>query len=92
MNSRQIHASLSESDLEAIHKALISSGNADLAALFIQKEDLSPEAEKYVSLARKSRDYDLEIEEAPLVSIGDDGAWVAAWVWVDGSQEELAVA
>ena len=92
MKTRPFLARLSESDLQAIHDALVSSGNAVLAALFIQKEGLSPEEQNYVSLARDYCGYDLEIDEEPLVSIGDDGAWVAAWVWIDGSQEELAVA
>lgn len=92
MNTRPFHARLSKSDLKVIQEALISSGKADLAALFIQKEGLSPEEEKYVSLARVYCDDDLEIDEEPLVSIGDVGAWIAAWVWVEGSQEELAVA
>lgn len=25
---------------------------------------------------------DLEIDDAPVLSRGDDGAWVQAWVWV----------
>lgn len=92
MKTRPFHARLSESDLEAIHEALVSSGNADLAALFNPKEGLSQEEAEYISRARAYCDHDLEVDEEPLVSIGDDGAWVAAWVWVDGLQEILAVA
>ena len=36
-------------------------------------------------------DVDLEIDDDAKVSISDDGAWVAAWVWVDKHDvEELA--
>jgi hypothetical protein len=92
MKTIPFHARLTESDLKVIHDSLVSSGNAGLASLFTRKEGLSPEEADYVSMAREYCDYDLKIDEEPLVSIGDDGAWVGAWVWVDGSQDELTVA
>ena len=41
----------------------------------------------YVEMARErhvmASDHKIEIEAAPKVSFADEGAWVAAWVWVD---------
>jgi len=31
---------------------------------------------------------DIEIDDEPMVSIGDEGVWVAAWVWVPIESEE----
>lgn len=31
---------------------------------------------------------DLEIDDKPVVSRGDDGAWVQAWVWVPYPEQE----
>jgi hypothetical protein len=40
-------------------------------------------------LYAKPSDCDIEIDDEPKVSIGEGGAWVAAWVWV--SQEEAGL-
>ena len=41
----------------------------------------------YVEMARErhvmASDNKIEIEAEPKVSFADEGAWVAAWVWVD---------
>jgi hypothetical protein len=49
-------------------------------------------AAAYISQARQeytSSKNDIEIDDAPNVSIGEGGAWVAAWVWV--GQEEASL-
>lgn len=47
----------------------------------------------YVAQAKqqydKQSDNDIEIDEDPAVSIAEEGAWVAAWVWV--SREEAGL-
>lgn len=46
----------------------------------------------YIIQARKQYTQstsDLEIDDEPQVSITDDGAWVAAWVWVQNEETEL---
>ena len=43
----------------------------------------------YITVARQrytKSTYDIEIDDDPRVGITEDGAWVAAWLWV--SQEE----
>lgn len=44
-----------------------------------------PTPEAYITLARKQREGnpEIEIDDQPIVSISEDGAWVAAWLWVD---------
>lgn len=37
----------------------------------------------YVSLARENANDGLEIDDQPAVSIGEEGAWVSAWFWVE---------
>ena len=46
----------------------------------------------YITVARHrytKSTYDIEIDDNPRVGITEDGAWVAAWLWV--SQEEVGL-
>lgn len=46
----------------------------------------------YITVARQrytKSTYDIEIDDGPSVGITEDGAWVAAWLWV--SQEEASL-
>ncbi|MGA3372838.1 MAG: hypothetical protein ABSC48_13860 [Terracidiphilus sp.] len=46
----------------------------------------------YIAVARQrytKSTYDIEIDDAPVVGIAEDGAWVAAWLWV--SQEDAGL-
>lgn len=61
-------------------------GLADLAARIAEGEtDLGTYA---AEIDRARDDYamgsddDIEIDDRPAVSAGDDGVWIAAWVWV----------
>lgn len=54
----------------------------------------NPDAVKSAYIARARRLYtmstdDVEIDDAPDVGIAEEGAWVAAWVWV--TQEEAGL-
>jgi len=65
---------------------------------FIDQEtgDHSPEeieeiGEEYISRAREEyaeTSDAIQIDDEPLVTVTEDGAWVAAWVWV-GKDEEI---
>lgn len=48
--------------------------------------------EQYVEVARENHNEDgvIEIDKDAEVSIGEDGAWVKAWVRVDNSEVENA--
>lgn len=47
----------------------------------------------YIAQARQqcaTSTFDLEIDDEPQVSIAEDGAWVAAWVWVAQGEARLS--
>ncbi len=45
--------------------------------------------EETIETARKSYcTDDVEIDDDPMVSIGEDGVWVGAWVWVPLEKQE----
>jgi hypothetical protein len=50
-------------------------------------------AQNYIGMARekhvKPSNYDIEIDDDPKVSASEQGAWVAAWVWV--TREEVGL-
>jgi hypothetical protein len=47
----------------------------------------------YIAQARQQYDKqsnnDIEVDEEPAVSVAEEGAWIAAWVWV--SREEAGL-
>lgn len=55
-------------------------------------EDQARDAAAHGAEISKAReDYtndDCEIDDAPMVSVGDSGVWVNAWVWVEKKDEE----
>jgi hypothetical protein len=53
-------------------------------------EKQSPEELKYSELARnRNRDGELEVDETSVVSLSDDnGAYVMAWLWVNGPDSD----
>lgn len=59
------------------------------------KSEPTPERQRELDIIELARqdvrlDYTLEIDDEPKVSEGDDnGAWVAAWIWVDFSGTKL---
>jgi hypothetical protein len=46
----------------------------------------------YITVARQrytKSNYDIEIDDVPIVGMTEDGGWVAAWLWV--SQEDASL-
>jgi hypothetical protein len=47
----------------------------------------------YVAQAKRQYDLqsnnDIEIDEEPVVSVAEEGAWIAAWVWVNRKEAGL---
>lgn len=41
-----------------------------------------------IALAREQATDELEIDDDPVLSRGDEGCWVSAWIWVPGEPEE----
>lgn len=42
--------------------------------------------EAYISVAREQTTDDLEVDDIPLVSEGEGGCFVQAWLWVSDSE------
>lgn len=66
----------------SIHQALIITGNIDLANLIASKAIVSKENERFVSAVRSSLNDDFEMDENPIVSPSEEGAFVMVWRWV----------
>ena len=48
------------------------------------------DGDPFVAAARKKANEQLEIDATAVASVGDDGAWVSAWVWVDNAEAGIA--
>ncbi|MCX6866626.1 MAG: hypothetical protein NTV46_10495 [Verrucomicrobia bacterium] len=70
----------------SIHQILIATGNIELAEVISSRGRLSGNENRYVSIAREDLDEMLEIDENPIVSISDDGAYVMIWKWISSSE------
>lgn len=78
-------------DLKAEFRALLERGLNQADALQVLADFGDPKAEHYpTSQAARAQycDDDIEIDDAPLFSVADNGCWVSAWVWVEGQDEE----
>jgi hypothetical protein len=76
---------LDRAQTESIYSALVSAGHTELAALVLSKSSLTGEEEKFATIARMELDGELEVDDEPVVSISEEGAFVMAWYWVDTS-------
>jgi hypothetical protein len=55
-------------------------------------EEIEEIGEEYISRARiqyAETTEDIQIDDDPAVTVTEDGAWVAAWVWVGKDEEEI---
>ena len=66
----------------SIHQALVAAGNIELASIISSKAKRTDKEALFVSAARCALDGDLEIDEDPVVSFSEQGAYVMAWHWV----------
>jgi hypothetical protein len=84
------HRSILAPELKTdIHAALTAAGREDLAARLTWCGMEDPEADEF---RRKAHEFymssldenDWDEDDDPLVSLGDDGAYVALWRWIPG--------
>lgn len=68
-----------------VYDSLVATGNNELASLIFSKSRLSGREQEFASFARLSLAGNLEVDELPVVSISEAGAFVMAWFWVDSS-------
>jgi hypothetical protein len=73
---------LDASQVESIHQALMITGNLHLANLVASKAVSSEENKRFVSAVRSTLDDDFTMDENPIVSPSDEGAFVMVWRWV----------
>jgi hypothetical protein len=79
-------ALLSGNEAEAIHEALLTSGYSELAELISQKTQRTESDRKYAATVRSFEDGVFEMDDAPVVSSSEDGAFVMVWQWVDAAE------
>ena len=92
MTASTFSTRLPESKISAIHDALVSSGFVELAECMTRRHEHSLEEGEFVSLARGFCNDELEVDEDPVVSLADGGAWVAAWLWVSAPDQDSSAA
>jgi hypothetical protein len=79
-------ALLSGNEAEAIHEALLTSGYSELAELISQKAQRTESDRKYAATVRSFGDDAFEMDDAPVVSSSESGAFVMVWQWVDAAE------
>jgi hypothetical protein len=78
-------------DLKQIHAALAKAKHADLVALIEQKTTRSASEQRYLNARQQLDENELDFDDVPIVSEGEDGAYVSCWVWISKERaEELA--
>lgn len=75
-------------DLKPIYQALLSAGRKDLAAIIAEKTARTESDRRYIAAAPTLDDNEFNYDTIPIVSEGDEGAYVSCWVWV--SKERAA--
>ncbi|SNS00124.1 hypothetical protein SAMN04488503_2277 [Humidesulfovibrio mexicanus] len=71
--------------MNAVHNALalLDAGKPEEAAAILRQMTERPEyADAIEESARALCTDELEIDDGPCFSDGEDGCWVSAWVWV----------
>lgn len=67
---------------KAVHEALTSSGHHALADMLVSKAQRSKTDFKFISATSLIDDSDFEIDDEPVVSASEEGAYVMVWRWV----------
>ena len=65
----------------------VIAGKKDISFLDALIKEMDRDRETYAAAVEKAAhffctDDDTEIDDDPIVTPGEDGAWVSAWVWV----------
>ncbi len=76
-------AYLSGSEAEKIHRALVESGHTDLADIMSERSQRTDTDRRYANALELLEEGTFEMDDAPVVSSSEDGAFVMVWQWVD---------
>ena len=80
-------ALLLPSEAESIHAALFSSGHGELAELVKSKAGRTEGARRYSDSVELWDGGTFDIDDEPIVSEGEGGAYVMVWQWVDQCEQ-----
>jgi len=78
-------ALLLASEVKSIHEVLIGSGHLELAQLIREKASRTDSDRKYSESIKLWDEGTFDIDDEPIVSESEDGAYVMVWQWVDKS-------
>jgi|GEM_PF-2207797 len=78
-------ALLLPSEVKSIHEVLIGSGHLELAELVKKKATRSDSDRKYSESIKLWDEGTFDIDDEPIISESEDGAYVMVWQWVDKS-------
>jgi hypothetical protein len=82
-------AYLSGSDAEKIHRVLVESGHTDLADVISEKSQRTDSDRRYANALELLEDGTFEMDDTPVVSSSEDGAFVMVWQWVDAESAAI---
>lgn len=69
-------------EAKAIHDALMSSGHAALATMIASKGRRSEIDRQFIAALPRFDDSDFDVDDEPVVSASEDGAYVMVWRWI----------
>ena len=76
---------LFESDVQAVHAALVKAGETQLAEMVAEKAKRSEHDLKFIE-GIPALDCDYDVDDCPVVSASEDGAYVLVWRWVTNEE------
>ena len=77
---------LFESDVQAVHAALVKAGETQLAEMVAEKAKRSEHDLKFIEGIPCLGDCDYDVDDCPVVSASEDGAYVLVWRWVTNEE------
>jgi len=69
-------------EAKAVHDALVFCGHSDLALEIAKKSKRSKTDQKYINALRLRDEGTVDVDDDPVVSRGEDGAYVMVWQWI----------
>lgn len=73
-------------DVKSIYNALVFSGSNELALEIAKKSKRTKADKRYVAAVKLWDDGAFDIDDDPVVSRGEDGAYVLVWQWVNKNE------
>jgi hypothetical protein len=78
-------AYLNPEEVLRIHEALVSAGHEELAGLLASKASRTEWEKQYAAAIQLADENVFSMDDAPIVSASEEGAYVMVWQWVDQS-------